>query len=84
MEDKKTSGISITIKKLEHSEIEITGEIPAELFDKNRKQAIENLGKNVELSGFRKGHAPEKVLVDHIGEKTILEEMSEMTIGKIY
>lgn len=84
MTDKKTSGTSITIKKLEHSEIEITGEIPAELFDKNRKQAIENLGKNIDISGFRKGHVPENMLVGHVGEKAILEEMSEMTIGKEY
>ena len=83
MTDKK-SGISVEIKKLEHSEIEIIGEIPAELFDKNREQAIKNLSKNIELPGFRKGHVPEAMLTKHIGEKTIMEEMAEITIGKEY
>ena len=84
MTDKKTSGISVEIKKLENSEVEIVGEIPAELFDKNRKLAIKNLSKNIELPGFRKGHVPEAMLTKHIGEKTIMEEMAEITIGKEY
>ena len=74
----------VDIKKLENSEIEIVGVIPADLFDKNREQAIKNLGQNVELQGFRKGHVPEKVLEKHIGEHSILEEMAEITIGKEY
>ena len=84
MTDKKTSGITVEIKKLDNSEIEIIGEIPAELFDKNREQAIKNIGKNIELPGFRKGHVPEAMLAKHIGEQAIMEEMAEMTIGKEY
>ncbi len=84
MTDKKNSGISVEIKKLENSEVEIVGEIPAELFDKNRGQAIKNLSKNIELPGFRKGHVPEAMLTKHIGEKAIMEEMAEITIGKEY
>ncbi|MCK5026911.1 MAG: hypothetical protein KAS07_00680 [Candidatus Pacebacteria bacterium] len=74
----------VDIKKLDNSEIEIIGKIPADLFDKNREQAIKDLGKNVELQGFRKGHVPEKVLEKHLGEHSILEEMAEITIGKEY
>lgn len=72
------------IKKLEHSEVEIVGSIPAETFDKNRSQAIANLGKDIELQGFRKGHVPENMLVAHIGEHAVLEEMAELTIAKEY
>ena len=84
MTDKKTSGISVEIKKLEHSEIEIIGEVPAELFDKNRGEAIKNIGKNIELPGFRKGHVPESTLIKNIGENIIMEEMAEITIAKEY
>ena len=84
MTDKKTLGTTVEIKKLENSEIEIIGEIPAELFDKNREQAIKNIGKNIELPGFRKGHVPEATLAKHIGEQAIMEEMAEITIGKEY
>lgn len=74
----------VEIKKLEHSEIEITGSIPAEVFDKTRSEAIKHLGANVEMQGFRKGHVPENILITHLGEGTILEEMAEITIGKEY
>ena len=33
-------------KKLERSQIEIMGTIPAETFDRHRPQAIKNLGEN--------------------------------------
>ncbi|MBU0722677.1 hypothetical protein KKH46_00455 [Patescibacteria group bacterium] len=82
--NKNTLNTLVKIKKLEHSEIEITGEIPAELFDKNRIQAFKNLSKNVELPGFRKGHIPENILTTHLSEKVILEEMAEITIGAEY
>lgn len=75
---------NVTIKKLEHSEIEIIGSISAELFDKTRSEAIKHLGQNVEMQGFRKGHVPENILVTHLGEGTILEEMAEITIGREY
>jgi FKBP-type peptidyl-prolyl cis-trans isomerase (trigger factor) len=75
---------NVTIKELDHSEVEIEGSIEAELFDKNRAQAIKNLGANIELQGFRKGHVPENVLEKHLGEHAILQEMAEITIGKEY
>jgi len=84
MTDKKPSGISVEIKKLEHSEIEIVGEVPVELFEKNRGEAIKNIGKDIELAGFRKGHVPESILIKNIGEATIVEEMAEITIAKEY
>ncbi|MCK5096101.1 MAG: hypothetical protein KAR24_01970 [Candidatus Pacebacteria bacterium] len=76
--------IKVEIKKLENSEVEITGAIPAEIFDTHREQAIKNLGENIELQGFRKGHVPEDILEKHLGEPAILEEMAEITIGKEY
>jgi len=84
MANKITNNVSVKIKKLEHSEVEITGEISAELFDKSRTQAVKNLSKNVELPGFRKGHVPENILKTHLSEKTILEEMAEITISAEY
>lgn len=82
--NKTTNNIVVKIKKLEHSEIEITGEVSAELFGKNRIQAVKNLSKNVELPGFRKGLIPENILKTHLSEKMILEEMAEITIGAEY
>jgi FKBP-type peptidyl-prolyl cis-trans isomerase (trigger factor) len=74
----------ITIKELEGSEIEITGQIEFSVLEAYRSRALQNLNKEVSLPGFRKGNIPEKVLVSKVGEMPVLEEMAEIAIAKIY
>ena len=62
------------IKKLDNSEIEIEGEIKSEHLKSYRDKALEEMRKNAELPGFRKGHVPESMLIGKVGELSILEE----------
>lgn len=78
----RTKNIKIT--KLPHSQVEIEGEIPAETLLSHRKEAIQDLGKNIKLDGFREGHIPETVLVSKLGEVTILEEAAEIALQHEY
>lgn len=66
------------------AEATITGEIPYDEVAKHRSAALAALGKNIEIDGFRKGHVPEDVLVARIGEGTLLGEMAERTLAKVY
>lgn len=75
---------AFTIEQLPDSEIKISGELPYVELESERTAAIVALGKNVEISGFRKGHVPEAVLVKHIGEMNILAEMAERAIAHAY
>ena len=75
---------NVSIKNLPDSEILITAEIPATEFDSYRARAIVELGKHLDLNGFRKGHVPEKVLLSKIGEAALLEEMAEVAISHAY
>ncbi len=79
-----TNTKNIKITKLPHSQVEIEGEIPAEILITHRKQAIQDLSKNVKLDGFRQGHIPETVLVSKLGEVTILEEAAEIALQHEY
>lgn len=72
----------ITIKDLENGEIEISGLIPYEILEKYRLPAIKNISKDIEIQGFRKGHIPEKILIQKVGENTILEEAAGMILKK--
>ncbi len=72
------------IKLLENSEVEIKGEISAEEFEQYRAEVVRRLSVNIEVPGFRKGNAPEKILVQKIGEMPILEEMAETAISHAY
>jgi len=76
--------MKVEIKQLGKSEVEITGEIPVDKFNKCRAQAIKNLNKNVEISGFRKGHIPEDVLIKQLSEQRILEEAAQLALKESY
>jgi len=69
--------------KLPHSQVEITVELPATVLEEYRKKALEVLGKEVTLDGFRKGHVPESVLISKIGEGRILEEAAQMALQDV-
>jgi trigger factor len=75
---------NFSFKKLDGSRVEITASLPANIFDSYRIQALKNLNESVTIDGFRKGKVPENILVQKVGEKTILEEMAELAISKAY
>lgn len=76
--------IKTTIKKLPKSEVEIEGELSAEAFELYFDKALNKIGAEVEVDGFRKGKVPQNILLSKIPEVRILEEMAEMAIGEHY
>jgi trigger factor len=82
--NKKHDYTNISIDKKPESEVVITGEIPIESLEHYRASVIKNLSKEASLPGFRKGHVPEKILVEKIGEQKILEDIAEQALGDAY
>jgi len=76
--------ITVTIKDLGHSELEITGELATEAFALFRPAVIKDFGSKLKIDGFRAGHIPEKVIIDKVGEETILLEMAEKALKENY
>jgi trigger factor len=74
----------LEIKLLPGSEVEITGEIPAEDFERERQHAIIHISEGIKIDGFRPGKAPEKVILDKIGERNILDKMAVLVLQKEY
>ncbi len=72
------------ITKLPKSEIEIEGELDADIFESYFGSALKKVGENVEINGFRKGKVPENILLSNVPEIRILEEMAEMALGEHY
>lgn len=75
---------NIKVTQLENSEIEIEGEIPVSVIPSYRAKALKKIGENVKIDGFRKGHIPEKVLIEKIGEDVLMSEISEMALADMY
>jgi FKBP-type peptidyl-prolyl cis-trans isomerase (trigger factor) len=75
---------SITVTDLGGSEREIRGEIPVHIVQSLKKVAIRNIGEDISIDGFRKGHIPEAVLRKKIGDNQILEKIAELALKKAY
>ncbi len=75
---------AITVEKLPGSEVKITGEIPYGYLDAYRKHAVEHVGAEIEMDGFRKGHIPENILVARVGEMALLNDMAEHSLEDAY
>ncbi|KKP56432.1 MAG: Trigger factor [Parcubacteria group bacterium GW2011_GWB1_35_5] len=70
----------VKMKKLPKSEIELEISLPADFLDLGRKKAIKLFSDSLDISGFRKGHIPEKIVIEKIGEGKILEEAADIIL----
>ncbi len=75
---------SVSVKKLDKSRVEITASVPTAVWEKYRGQALKNINNSISIDGFRKGMIPENILVAKVGDKAILEEMTELALSKVY
>ncbi len=76
--------MQVTVRKLPKSEVEIEGELDAELFETYYVRALKKIGENLEVDGFRKGKVPENILASKIPEINILEEMAQIALNEHY
>lgn len=76
--------MKVDIKKLPKSEVEIAGELDADVFEAYYPKALKKIGENVKLDGFRDGKVPESVLASKIPEIAVLEEMAQMALNEHY
>lgn len=74
----------IKVERLPDSEAVITGELTLNLINEIRPAALKGLNNSVEIAGFRSGNIPESVLIKHVGEMRILEEISELALAREY
>ncbi|MCE9629011.1 MAG: hypothetical protein K8Q91_03380 [Candidatus Vogelbacteria bacterium] len=75
---------NIKINKINDSEVEIIGEVESVEFMKHWTPVVKKLNEQVTLDGFRKGNAPEKILLEKIGEEKVLIEMADTVFAKLY
>ncbi len=74
----------INTKVLADSEVEIDCEISAEAVATYRPKAVSKIQKDLTLPGFRPGHVPEAMLVKHVGELFVYNEMAELAINEAF
>lgn len=74
-ETKKASKVNYTVAKSKDGTIQITFNIPFKDIKKTRDVVAKDIGKDLELPGFRKGKAPLDKLLSHIPQNTLVENV---------
>ncbi|GMU74033.1 MAG: hypothetical protein AMXMBFR44_2320 [Candidatus Campbellbacteria bacterium] len=72
------------ITKNKNATVTIEGELPHDELSRHRARVLGELGRDIELPGFRKGHVPEKLLISHVGEGALLQGMAEHALSEHY
>lgn len=75
---------SFAKKDLPDSEVELTGDIPADIVAPYRDTALKQLAEELEMPGFRKGHVPSELALKKLGDLTVLEEAVELFMRDFY
>ena len=73
--EKKNDKISYTVAKSKDGTIQITFNVPFKDIKKSREEVAKDIGKDLELPGFRKGMAPIDKVIDHIPQNTLIENV---------
>jgi FKBP-type peptidyl-prolyl cis-trans isomerase (trigger factor) len=84
-ENKKSESKNYNIKNKEEKNSQLTLEIEVkkDYVGGFKSSALKNLGKDVEVKGFRKGSVPENILIENIGEMKLWEEQSYQALHEI-
>lgn len=74
----------VTIKQLPHSEVEISDEVSVQDLEIAWRRAVKKAVTEAELPGFRKGQAPEEMVIRKIGEDQLLHRAAEFALGQAW
>jgi len=73
-----------TIQNLPNSQVELKIEVPFNEFQGFIDKAIVDLGKDLEVEGFRKGKAPKETIEKSVGQDKILQAAAQECIKENY
>lgn len=72
------------LAKQEDGTIQLTITIPLEKVKITREEIVNNMTKNANLTGFRKGKAPKKLVEENLNEEKIREEVLKKLLPETY
>ncbi|MDO4547517.1 MAG: trigger factor [Clostridia bacterium] len=73
-----------TVEKISSNEVKISFEVEDDLMQKYVMKAYNLLKGRIAIPGFRKGHAPKKVIEMHYGKDVFLSEAFESMFREVY
>ena len=72
--------MNIAKEMLDQYQVQLTIEVEADKLADAKKTAAKNLANRISIPGFRKGKAPMKVIEQHVGKQSLMDETAEILI----
>ena len=66
--------------KRKNAEVSITGTLPKDHVAAHKEKTLARIQKEIEIQGFRKGHAPLERVKEYVGEKALWKEAGESAL----
>ena len=73
-----------SVETLEPTKVKVTIEVPFEEFQPAIERSAKEIGKQVNVPGFRKGHVPARVLEAQFGRGAIVEDAVNNSLDGYY
>ena len=73
--------MKVSAEKIENQQVVLTIEVVAAELDKAEERACKRFAAQVNIPGFRKGKAPSKIVEQHVGKQTVLQEAFDYFIA---
>lgn len=73
--------MKVSAEKIENQKVVLTIEVVAAELDKAEERACKRFASQVNIPGFRKGKAPRKIVEQHVGKQTLLQEAFDYFIA---
>jgi len=76
--------MSSTVEKISSNQVKMAFTVEPEVFEKGMESAYRKLVKRINIPGFRKGHAPRRVIALHYGESIFYEDAFDAIFPEVY
>ncbi len=76
--------MKVEIKKLPKSEVELTITVPYDVYQKWEKKALEGMGKEIKIEGFRSGHIPEDIVRQNVTDDDVKGSTLDLLLTQTY
>ena len=73
--------MKVSAEKIENQKVVLTIEVVAAELDKAEERACKRFASQVNIPGVRKGKAPRKIVEQHVGKQTVLQEAFDYFIA---
>ena len=76
--------VSISTTELDDSRIRLDVEVPGDAVEQELQRVAQAAGKDMKIAGFRKGHVPPQVVIQHLGRPALLNEAVQHAMPEWY